>query len=115
MDPQIKSLLLYQLSYRPSQIPFSKNHKPEMRSTRFERATYGFEVRRSIQLSYERSYDNPAVARVDDGARTRDSQNHNLELYQLSYNHHVSRQSTTINKIDLDKRIKRDLKVFFVS
>ena len=54
-----------------------------MRSTRFERATYGFEVRRSIQLSYERSL------RVDDGARTRDSQNHNLELYQLSYNHRV--------------------------
>jgi hypothetical protein len=25
---------------------------------------------------------------VIDGARTRDSQNHNLELYQLSYDHH---------------------------
>ena len=25
---------------------------------------------------------------VPDGARTRDSQNHNLELYQLSYTHH---------------------------
>ena len=81
MDPQIKSLLLYQLSYRPLNS-FTKS-KQKLRSTRFERATYGFEVRRSIQLSYERSF------RVDDGARTRDSQNHNLELYQLSYNHHV--------------------------
>jgi hypothetical protein len=27
--------------------------------------------------------------RVIDGARTHDSQNHNLELYQLSYDHHV--------------------------
>ena len=26
---------------------------------------------------------------VIDGARTRDSQNHNLELYQLSYDHHL--------------------------
>ncbi len=26
---------------------------------------------------------------VIDGARTRDSQNHNLELYQLSYDHHI--------------------------
>ncbi len=96
MDPQIKSLLLYQLSYRPSQ--YAHKNQSEMRSTRFERATYGFEVRRSIQLSYERSYNNPEVVRVDDGARTRDSQNHNLELYQLSYNHHVCPQWTMINK-----------------
>ena len=26
---------------------------------------------------------------VTDGARTRDNQNHNLGLYQLSYGHHV--------------------------
>jgi hypothetical protein len=26
---------------------------------------------------------------VIDGARTHDSQNHNLELYQLSYDHHL--------------------------
>ena len=26
--------------------------------------------------------------RVSDGTRTRDSQNHNLELYRLSYTHH---------------------------
>ncbi|MEY3740046.1 MAG: hypothetical protein RLZZ192_722 [Pseudomonadota bacterium] len=28
---------------------------------------------------------------VSDGARTRDNQNHNLGLYQLSYAHHRSR------------------------
>ncbi len=27
---------------------------------------------------------------VIDGTRTRDSQNHNLELYQLSYDHHFA-------------------------
>jgi hypothetical protein len=27
---------------------------------------------------------------VSDGARTRDTQDHNLVLYQLSYTHHVS-------------------------
>ena len=81
MDPQIKSLLLYQLSYRP--LNSSNKSKTKLRSAGIEPATYGFEVRRSIQLSYERSF------RVDDGVRTRDSQNHNLELYQLSYNHRV--------------------------
>ena len=84
-----------------------------MRSTRFERATYGFEVRRSIQLSYERSFASLSASRVDDGARTRDSQNHNLELYQLSYNHHVSRQWTLLNKHHLTKRIKGEHKEFF--
>ncbi len=86
-----------------------------MRSTRFERATYGFEVRRSIQLSYERSFSGLSAGRVDDGARTRDSQNHNLELYQLSYNHHVSRQWTLLNKHCYAKRIKGKRKDFFVS
>jgi hypothetical protein len=33
---------------------------------------------------------------VDDGARTRDSQNHNLELYQLSYIHRNTSQNTII-------------------
>ena len=50
LDPQIKSLLLYQLSYRPSQFTNKR-----LRSAGIEPATYGFEVRRSIQLSYERS------------------------------------------------------------
>ena len=30
--------------------------------------------------------------RVEDGVRTRDIQNHNLALYQLSYNHHFGGQ-----------------------
>lgn len=34
-------------------------------------------------------------AGVDDGARTRDSQNHNLELYQLSYIHRNNLNNTT--------------------
>lgn len=29
---------------------------------------------------------------VTDGARTRDNQNHNLGLYQLSYGHHLQRE-----------------------
>ena len=29
------------------------------------------------------------TAGVSDGARTRDTQDHNLVLYQLSYTHHV--------------------------
>ncbi len=33
---------------------------------------------------------------VTDGARTRDSQNHNLELYQLSYGHRLVRGSANI-------------------
>ena len=32
---------------------------------------------------------------VDDGTRTRDSQNHNLVLYQLNYAHHRFRVSGT--------------------
>ena len=32
-----------------------------------------------------------STAGVSDGARTRDTQDHNLVLYQLSYTHHVSR------------------------
>ncbi len=35
---------------------------------------------------------------VDDGTRTRDSQNHNLELYQLSYAHHEILKGTKIQK-----------------
>lgn len=58
-----------------------------MRPTRIERATYGFEVRYSIQLSYERilvnaAFDSkPRADWVPDGARTHDNQIHNLTLY----------------------------------
>jgi hypothetical protein len=35
---------------------------------------------------------------VSDGARTRDNQNHNLGLYQLSYAHHRSRILACLGK-----------------
>ena len=54
------------------------------RPARLERATCGFEVRRSIQLSYGRQEKNG----VSEGTRTLGIQDHNLALYQLSYTHH---------------------------
>src|SRR3712207_9447192 len=39
----------------------------------------------------QRSRPGPPPRGVSDGARTRDTQDHNLVLYQLSYTHHVSR------------------------
>ena len=35
---------------------------------------------------------------VADGARTRDSQNHNLELYRLSYGHHFPKRDAQCTK-----------------
>ena len=49
--------MLYQLSYAPEKVP---TVSPE----RFERPTYGFEVRCSIQLSY-----GPALRRVSNYPR----------------------------------------------
>ena len=61
-----------------------------VRLERFELPTCGFEVRRSIQLSYRRTI---AILHiflngVSEGARTLDIQDHNLALCQLSYTHH---------------------------
>jgi hypothetical protein len=57
---------------------------------RLERATCGFEVRRSIQLSYG------CISRsgVGEGIRTPDNWSHNPGLCQLSYAHHKNDSRT---------------------
>ena len=57
-----------------------------VRPGRLERLTYGFEVRRSIQLSYGRTALKPGVS---DGVRTHGHRIHNPALCQLSYTHHI--------------------------
>ena len=53
---------------------------------RLERPTCGFEVRRSIQLSY-----GCTTLGVSEGIRTPDRWSHNPELYRLSYAHQNTR------------------------
>tara|TARA_B110000914_G_scaffold224686_1_gene243138 strand:- start:4382 stop:4654 length:273 start_codon:yes stop_codon:yes gene_type:complete len=48
---------------------------------------------------------------VIDGARTRDSQNHNLELYQLSYDHQLGARETRKKNPDGKRRIPKNLKL----
>jgi hypothetical protein len=48
---------------------------------------------------------------VIDGARTRDSQNHNLELYQLSYDHQLGARETRKKNPDGKRRISKNLKL----
>lgn len=83
----------------------------------FEPMAYGLEVRRSVHLSYGHKnfrhwsgwsdsnrrplapkasalptapHPDTVTSGVSDGIRTRDTQNHNLMLCQLSYTHHTS-------------------------
>ena len=45
--------MLYQLSYAPGNFVSRVSFELSVSSGRLERPTYGFEARRSIQLSYE--------------------------------------------------------------
>jgi hypothetical protein len=44
---------------------------------------------------------------VDDGIRTRDTQNHNLTLYQLSYTHHCQSFADEVSIGCFGQKIKR--------
>ena len=82
-----------------------------MRLTRLERATYGFEVRCSIQLSYKRVVFNQRASThkdvfecgVPSGVRTRqpDPQSGTLPL---SYRHRVTDENNLIKKRRLVSR-----------
>ena len=43
------------------------------------------------------------IQRVTDGTRTRDVQDHNLALYQLSYGHHQTRRSSQLKAAELPR------------
>ncbi len=45
----------------------------------------------------------PASLGVADGTRTRDSQDHNLVLYQLNYSHHRRRAVKHVRPVDISR------------